>query len=144
MTLLQVYMARWDRTRVLPPRILAILSYYSLYFLLVRTCARCGQQSNHQGEQDLTKVPNSEKWMFPGGSDNKESACKARDPGSDPGSGTWLLANWPWEGYFIFLHQKNGHHTPPSLWRLQEHNRAPTYLWSSLSTTFPLLYPLHS
>ena len=24
---------------------------------------------------------------FPGGSDNKESACKARDPGSIPGSG---------------------------------------------------------
>ena len=27
---------------------------------------------------------------FPGGSDNKESACKARDPGSIPGSGRSL------------------------------------------------------
>ena len=26
-------------------------------------------------------------WGFPGGSDGKESACNAEDPGSSPGSG---------------------------------------------------------
>ena len=83
-------MTRWDRTRVLPPGILAILSYCSLYFLLVRTCARRGEESNHQGKHDLTQVPNSETWMFPGGSDSKESACNARDPGSTLESGTSL------------------------------------------------------
>ena len=28
----------------------------------------------------------SSQWLFPGGSDGKESACNARDPGSIPGS----------------------------------------------------------
>ena len=35
---------------------------------------------------DLEKVSNNQAMGFPGGSDHKESACNAGDPGSIPGS----------------------------------------------------------
>ena len=33
------------------------------------------------------KLKGKARWGFPGGSDGKESACNAGDPGSIPGSG---------------------------------------------------------
>ena len=43
----------------------------------------------NKGLRVVVKTGNIEpnKEIFPGGSDNKESACKAGDPGSVPGSG---------------------------------------------------------
>ena len=42
-----------------------------------------GLCADEKGKNSQTFV-----WGFPGGSDGKESACSAGDPGSTPGQGT--------------------------------------------------------
>ena len=41
-------------------------------------------------------------WSFPGGSDGKESACNAGDPGSIPGSGKFPRER-AWQPTPVFL-----------------------------------------
>ena len=76
--------------------------YKNCLFYNCKSCDKCFQSLHPWRWNTWIKVPHfSNKW-FPGGSDGKESACNAGDPGSIPGMGRSIWGR-KWQPTPVFL-----------------------------------------
>ena len=76
--------------------------YKNCLFYNCKSCDKCFQSLHPWRWNTWIKVPHfSNKW-FPGGSDGKECACNAGDPGAIPGMGRSIWGR-KWQPTPVFL-----------------------------------------